>query len=267
VNVSHAARRRLSGAVLGFVFVLACAGAVCWTERSAVAAAPVTRVWDGVPVLMYHRIDADVPRDAVGRDLTIEPGAFAAQLRYLHERHIAAITAADLIARLARGERPRNVVVLTFDDGYADAATAALPLLRSYGARGTFYVSSGFIGTPHHLSWRQMRALRSDGMEVACHGTFHLDLSTLNRTGQMREAGGCMKRFARFLGVPAPTTYAYPAGKYDATTVSVMREIGMRAAFTEMSGDVDGLARPYLLPRRRVRHDDDLARFAALVAP
>jgi len=263
--VRHAAGGWFSRVALTFVFFLACAGGVRPTERSANAAAPAE--WHGVPVLMYHRIDNDVPRDAVGRDLTIAPGAFAAQLRYLRARHIAAITASDLVARLARGERPRNVVVLTFDDGYADAATAALPLLRSYGARGTFYVSSGFIGTLHHLSWQQMRALRSGGMEVACHGTFHLDLSTLDRAGQMREAGGCMQRFARFLGAPEPQTYAYPAGKFDATTESVMREIGMRAAFTEISGDVDGLTRPYALPRQRVRHDDDIARFAALVAP
>lgn len=223
--------------------------------------------WSGVPVLMYHRVDAHVPRDAVGRDLTVEPAAFEAQLRYLREHHIAAITAAELVARLGRGERPRAVVVLTFDDGYADAATTALPLLRKYGARGTFYVSSGFIGTPRHLTWLQMRDLRRTGMEVACHGTFHLDLSTLDRAGQEEEAAGCMHRFARYLGAPAPTTYAYPAGKYDATTFAIMRELGIRAAFTEIPGNVASLNRPYTEPRLRVRHDDDLTRFAALIAP
>ncbi len=223
--------------------------------------------WSGVPVLMYHRIDADVPKDSVGRDLTITPSAFAAQLRYLRTRHIATMTAAELVSRLARGERPRNVVVLTFDDGYEDAATAALPLLRRYGARGTFYVSSGFIGTPHHLTWRELRELRAASMEVACHGTFHLDLSTLDRTGQEREAVGCAKRFARFLPGAATRTYAYPAGKYDATTFAVMREIGVRAAFTEIPGDVISLAEPFALPRLRVRHDDGAARFAELVTP
>lgn len=240
-----------------------------------VAAARITGIatprtmtgWEGVPVLMYHRVDAQVPSDAVGRDLTVEPAAFEAQLRYLREHHIAAITAAELVARLGRGERPRSVAVLTFDDGYADAATTALPLLRKYGARGTFYVSSGFIGTPRHLTWREMRALRDAGMEVACHGTLHLDLSLLDRAGQEREAAGCMGRFARYLGAPQPTTYAYPAGKYDATTFAVMRELDIRAAFTEIPGDVASLNRPYAEPRLRVRHDEDLAQFAALVSP
>ncbi len=221
----------------------------------------------GVAVLMYHRVDANVPSDAVGRDLTVEPGSFAAQLAYLRSHAIAAITAEELARDIAHGKRPQHAVVLTFDDGYDDAATTALPLLRKYGARGTFYVSSGFVGTPRHLSWKQLRELRAAGMEVACHGTFHLDLSTLDRAGQLREAAGCMRRFAHYLGGAPPVTYAYPAGKYDGETLAIMRSLGIVAAFTERPGVVEDLARPYELPRRRIRHDDTVANFADLVAP
>jgi peptidoglycan/xylan/chitin deacetylase (PgdA/CDA1 family) len=220
----------------------------------------------GVPVLMYHKVDADVPRDAVGRDLTVEPAAFEAQLRYLHDHHIRTLTAAELVTELARGGRPRNAVVLTFDDGYEDAATVALPILEKYGARGTFYVSSGFVGTPRHLTWREMRAMRAAGMEVACHGTFHLDLTTLDRAGQMAEAGGCARRFAHYLGART-LTYAYPAGRYDDTTFAVMRTLGVRAAFREGGGFVRDVAAPFALPRVRVSHDTTLEGFGALLAP
>ncbi len=246
-----------------FLIIAIAMVALCVRTSGARAAAP----WRGVTVLMYHRVDADVPRDAVGRDLTVEPGSFEAQLRYLRDHHIATLTAAQLTAALEHGKRPQSAVVLTFDDGYADGATFALPLLVKYGARGTFYVSSGFVGTPRHLTWSQMRAMRSAGMEVACHGTLHLDLSTLDRAGQMREAGGCMKRFAHYLGGAPPVTYAYPAGAYDATTFAVMRELGIRAAFTEHPGNVTGLTQPLSLPRYRVRHDDGVARFAVLATP
>jgi peptidoglycan/xylan/chitin deacetylase (PgdA/CDA1 family) len=215
---------------------------------------------------MYHKIDADVPADAVGRDLTVTPETFEAQLRYLREHRVRTLTAAELVAELAHGRRPHNAVVLTFDDGYEDAATTALPLLEKYGAHGTFYVSSGFVGTPRHLTWREMRALRDGGNEVACHGTFHLDLSTLDRAGQLAEAGGCMRRFAHYLG-SAPATYAYPAGKFDATTLDLMRTLGLRAAFREGGGWVHDLSAPYTLPRVRVSHDTTLADFAALLQP
>ena len=244
--------------------IVALAAAILCARANVARAATA---WRGVTVLMYHRVDADVPRDAVGRDLTVEPGSFEAQLRYLRDHHIATLTAAQLATALARGNRPEHAVVLTFDDGYADGATFALPLLVKYGARATFYVSSGFVGTPRHLTWSQMRAMRSAGMEIACHGTLHLDLSTLDRAGQVREAGGCMKRFARYLGGSPPVTYAYPAGAYDATTFDVMRELGIVAAFTEHPGNVTALTQPFALPRYRVRHDDGVARFAALATP
>jgi peptidoglycan/xylan/chitin deacetylase (PgdA/CDA1 family) len=223
--------------------------------------------WDGVPALMYHKVDAIVPSDPVGRDLTVEPAAFAAQLAWLRAHGIRTLTAAALVDALAHGERPRHAVVLTFDDGYADAATTALPLLRAAGATATFYISSGFVGTPRHLSWKQIRALRAAGMEIACHGTYHLDLATLDRAGQRREAGHCVETFRRYLGAFRPATYAYPAGKYDAITFFVLRELGFRAAFTEHPGTVRSLAAPFELPRRRIRHDDTLANFAALATP
>jgi len=224
------------------------------------------QTWGGVPVLMYHRVDAVVPPGAVGRDLTVSPESFAAQLRYLRAHQIRTLTAAELVDEVARGRRPRDAVVLTFDDGYEDAATTALPLLKKYGATGTFYVSSGFVGTPGHVTWRELRTMRDAGMEVACHGTFHLDLSTLDRAGQLAEAGGCMRRFKHYLGV-APVTYAYPAGKYDAVTFEIMRSLGQRAAFREGGGPVLDLARPYELPRLRVSRDTSVAGFAALLAP
>ncbi|GAC1490420.1 MAG: polysaccharide deacetylase family protein [Vulcanimicrobiaceae bacterium] len=253
--------RRLAATVGAATLALGLGG----TDSSA---SPVARTASaGVPVLMYHLVDAVVPTDAVGHDLTVEPKAFEAQLRFLQAHHIRTLTASDLAAAIVRGEHPHDAVVLTFDDGYADAATTAFPLLRKYGERATFYISSGFVGTPRHVTWRQMREMHEAGMEIACHGTDHLDLSTLDRAGQLREAAGCKRRFAKWLGSPASDTYAYPAGKYDATTFAIMRELGMRAAFTERPGTVRDLVSPYDLPRRRVRHDDDLARFAELATP
>jgi hypothetical protein len=46
-----------------------------------------------------------------------------------------------------------------------------------------------------------------------------------------------------------------------------MRELGIRAAFTERPGIVSDLSEPYALPRRRVRHDDGLERFGELATP
>ncbi len=219
----------------------------------------------GVPVLMYHRVDADTPADAVGRSLTLEPAAFAAQLAWLRDHHIGTMTMDELADALAHGRHPRRTVVLTFDDGYADAATVVTPILQRYGARASFYVSAGFLGDGRHLTWPQLRAMRASGMEIGCHGTHHLDLSTLDRAAATYEIGHCVATLGRYLATP--TTYAYAAGKWNATTLTIVKAAGLKAALTEHPGTVTSLGSPYTLPRRRVDRDDAIDAFGALATP
>ena len=70
--------------------------------RPAAAGVPRT----GVPVLMYHQVDAHTPTGPVGRSLTIEPAAFEAQLTWLHKHAIRTLTMNDLADALQRGEHP-----------------------------------------------------------------------------------------------------------------------------------------------------------------
>ncbi len=219
----------------------------------------------GVPVLMYHQVDARTPADAVGRSLTLTPAAFEAQLAWLRAHHIVTLTTDELVRALARGAHPTNAVVLTFDDGYRDAATVALPLLVRYGARASFYVSAGFLGDGRHLSWAQLRTMRAAGMEIGCHGTHHLDLTTLSRAGASAEIGHCAATLARYLA--PPTTYAYAAGRWNATTIALVRAAGFTCALTERPGVVASLRSPYELPRRRIARTTDLAAFAVLATP
>ena len=51
---------------------------------------------------------------------------------------------------LATSQLPPRALVITFDDGYADNAEIALPILRRHGLVATFFVASGFqIGRAH----------------------------------------------------------------------------------------------------------------------
>jgi peptidoglycan/xylan/chitin deacetylase (PgdA/CDA1 family) len=219
----------------------------------------------GVPVLMYHKVDAHTPPGPIGRSLTLEPAAFEAQLDWLRKHAIRTLTMNELADALKRGEHPRNAVVLTFDDGYNDAADVVTPLLRKYGAHASFYVSAGFIGDGRHASWAKLRMMHAAGMEIGCHGTRHLDLSRVGRAGATHEVTHCVDALAHY--VARPTTYAYPAGRWNATTLALMRQMGMKAALTERPGVVTSLAAPYTLPRRRIDRTAGLASFAALATP
>jgi peptidoglycan/xylan/chitin deacetylase (PgdA/CDA1 family) len=52
----------------------------------------------------------------------------------------------EALQRLASGRSlPKRAVAITFDDGYADNFTEALPILRAYGLTATFFIASGFL--------------------------------------------------------------------------------------------------------------------------
>jgi len=217
-----------------------------------------------VPVLMYHTVNETVPHNPVALSLTLPTQRFADQLRYLAAHRIATLTAGGLVEALAREERPRGVV-LTFDDGYADMARTVAPLLARYRMRATFFVNSGSIGTHNHLTWRELRALHAAGNEIGAHGAHHLDLTTLDRAGQVREIGGCIAKLEQYARV-RPVSYCYASGEYNATTLALLPTFGIRSAWTERNGRVHDLSRPYELPRLRIARETTLEQFAALVS-
>ncbi len=68
-----------------------------------------------------------------------------AQLGWLRRRGLRGVSVAGLLAARARGE-DRGLVGLTFDDGYADFVTHALPCLRRHGCGATLFVLPGRLG-------------------------------------------------------------------------------------------------------------------------
>ena len=95
----------------------------------------------GVPVLMYHRVDRQLSaRDSITVHLTVMQSAFEAQLQALRAAGYRSMSLEMLRAALDRPAVPARRVVLTFDDGYEDHFATVLPLLRKYGFAGTFFI-------------------------------------------------------------------------------------------------------------------------------
>ena len=116
---------------------------------------PLGRLWhathDGVVILAYHRVvdigaEADFPWDL---DLvSASSRAFDAQMAELR-RHYTPVPLEEVWRRWSRGRRlPRRAVAVTFDDGFADNASCALPILRRHGIPATVFVSSGYVDSP-----------------------------------------------------------------------------------------------------------------------
>jgi peptidoglycan/xylan/chitin deacetylase (PgdA/CDA1 family) len=88
------------------------------------------------------------------------------------------------------------------------------------------------------LSPQDCRALDAAGVELGAHTVDHLVLSSLERAAQREQIEGSLADLRAWLGHET-TTFAYPYGRswdYNADTLAVLRELGVRGAITAMPG-------------------------------
>lgn len=200
---------------------------------------------DAVPVLMYHVI-APGPNA-----LYVPPDELDAHLRLLSEHGFTTISLADLADHFAYGTAlPERPIVLTFDDGYESAYTAALPLLQQYGMTGTFFIITGLVGQPGYVTWEQVAALAAAGMEIGAHTVSHPDLRGLAEAAVHAEVADSGQRLADALG-SAVTVFAYPAGSFNQSVVAAVGQY-YRAAVTTLPGAATPCQDPLLWHRIRV---------------
>lgn len=68
-------------------------------------------------------------------------------------------------ARLQEGSLPAAAAVITFDDGYADNLTQALPILQRHGLNATFFISTGFLDGGRMWNDSIIEAIRATRLE------------------------------------------------------------------------------------------------------
>ncbi len=96
---------------------------------------------DRLSVLIYHRVPAD-PDEL----LPSEPHAaeFVATMRWVKST-FNVIPLADGVEGIKTGKLPPRALSITFDDGYANNATVAAPILARLGLHATFFIATGFL--------------------------------------------------------------------------------------------------------------------------
>jgi peptidoglycan/xylan/chitin deacetylase (PgdA/CDA1 family) len=92
-------------------------------------------------VLIYHRVT-----NVADPMMPSEPDArrFAAQMSLLADNFIV-LPLREGVQRLRAGTLPARAVCITFDDGYANNFTVAMPILQSRGLTATVFVAPAFL--------------------------------------------------------------------------------------------------------------------------
>lgn len=216
-----------------------------------------------VPILTYHyiRVNPD-PSSALGFALSVTPADFAAQMDWLASNGFHAVTPADLYAYLS-GTRglPSRPVILSFDDGYADFYTTALPILRAHDFTAVAYIVSGFIGQPGYMTAAQITEADRMGIEIGAHTVNHANLARSSSGNVQYQVVASKQALEQLLGHQV-VSFCYPSGQYNGSVMASVQAAGYQDATTTAFGYVHYMSDRYRWSRLRVSGGESLSAFA-----
>lgn len=196
-----------------------------------------------IPIVYYHSVKT-VP----GNALSMPPEQLEEQMKYLYDHSFESVSLGELYDFFyENGTLPSKPIVITFDDGYKDNYTNALPILRKFGFAATVFVTAGQDG-PVFLTRDEMRELLEAGWEIESHTMTHPDLSKLNPFKLQWELEHSKQLLEQDLGRKVKFL-AYPYGKYNESVVKAARGAGYLMAFTTKAGWATEKHNPWLVNR------------------
>lgn len=224
----------------------------------------------GVIVLLYHRVGR---RSSVEVDL--DRATFRTQMETLAESG-RATTLDDAVATLQGAEPPRPLdpVVVTFDDGTADFADTALPVLIDLGISATLYVATDhvdtgrpFPGGGQPVSWAALADACSTGLvTIGSHTHTHALLDRLAPADTADELARSCALIEDRLGVTA-RHFAHPkALRPTPANERLVRQRFESAALAGTRANPYGRTDVHRLARSPVQQADGLRWFAHKLA-
>lgn len=190
-------------------------------------------------ILTYHSIDES------GSPISISRVEFRRHIEWLASGAVRVVSLGEIAEQRAVTSTVHQVA-LTFDDGFANFATDALPLLRAHGLPATLFVVSGHVGRTNRwadasnasvpelplMSWDAIARAADDGVELGAHTRTHPHLSRHAMDRLHDELHGNVEDILQHTGRRVDT-FAYPYGDHSSTVDDVARQTFRAACTTE----------------------------------
>lgn len=196
-------------------------------------------VWYDWPlILAYHSVSKH-RKDS----LAVRPADFEYQIAWLHRHGYRSVTLAQFMTQTT--ERGERIVVITFDDGYADNYTMAFPILRRYGFVATIFLVSDFVNTDQllpsdlpkitsrsdyalyqQLTWEQIQKMVVHNFEFGSHTCTHpCELAALSAEQYWEEIARSRTDIQVKLGCDV-VSFCYPRGNLNREVVHAVEKAG-----------------------------------------
>jgi peptidoglycan/xylan/chitin deacetylase (PgdA/CDA1 family) len=218
----------------------------------------------GIRFLMYHRV-ADLNEYD---QLAVTPKRFRAHMAHL-AKHYNVISFSDAVAKLADADAAVKDVVMTFDDGYLDNFTNAMPVLREFHIPATIFITTKFCDQDMHhprykqskerlhLTWEEVHTMSMESLiTIGSHTTTHSFLSQMSDRDVQREIIGSKRIIEDKIGVEV-RYFCYPSGDFTLREQKHVRQADYKAAVSVAPGVNRDLHNPFYLRRTEMNDKDD----------
>jgi peptidoglycan/xylan/chitin deacetylase (PgdA/CDA1 family) len=232
-----------------------------------------------VPILMYHSISENLfGKSHPYSHINTSPEVFRRQMVGLRQAGYRSIDLSELMKGLENSTDLAKTVVITFDDGYQDFLTDAMPVLKQCGFTATIFLATGRIQETSmrlegvdYLDWREVRELHKEGIRFGSHTVTHPDLRCLGPEQIEYELGYSKEVIEQNLGV-AVTSFAYPFAfpeedaNFTRLLLDELENQGFENGVTTILGRASLRHNRFFLPRLPVNSWDDQSFFRAKLA-
>lgn len=171
-------------------------------------------------LVMLHQITPDIPASG----MNMPPEKFEKLLQYLVKKQ----TTFSFVSKLDEFQDKKNIVAITFDDGFIDNYQYAYPLLKKYNVKATIFLATRIEGI-EKLNAEQIKEMSDSGIiEFGAHTQHHINLLQTS-DGEAYEEILKSKQDVEAL-VGHCSSFAYPFGRYNKKHQQMVKEIGFKNA-------------------------------------
>jgi len=190
--------------------------------------------YDFPRILMYHSIDNHCGEKYDKWRVT--PENFRRQMAYLKNHGWTSFTMNELTD--AKNLPPKSFVV-TFDDGYENTYTNALPILREFNFKATIYLLPNLKDNSYDnhltshvdnlLNSEQILQMQNYNIEFGAHTMNHVNLLKVSQDEAKNEIEISKKEVEKITSKPC-VSFAYPYGKFDENIKNFVKNAGYKSA-------------------------------------
>jgi len=202
-----------------------------------------------IPVLSYHSIGED------NSYISLSTQIFEKQIIFLKKLGYVSINFNEI------DQNKKNQIIITFDDGYKDILTNALPILKRHNFKATCFFITNLIGKNNQWDEKKknfkIKNIMNDddikkwiysGMGVQSHSHNHFDLTKLSNNDIIKELEISKNYFKDKFNIESDV-FCYPFGKVNKNVYELTKKIYKNAVTTNRSRYNINKHSPFLIPR------------------